>query len=121
MTIALDHTVVPAKDRDESARFFARIFGLSYQKTGGYFAQVQVNDSLTLDFTDEDGFERHHYAFKTSRAEFDAILARVQAEKIPYGSGPGSLTDRKVGRRSNGDDSFYFYEPGGHLLQVLTA
>ena len=104
MGLLLDHTVVPAKNRDDSARFFSRIFGLAYDSTGGYFAQVQVNDSLTLDFADEDKYERHHYAFKTSRVEFDAILARVQAEKIPFGSGPGSLTDKKVGRRSNGDD-----------------
>jgi hypothetical protein len=30
MSIALDHTIVPAHDKEESARFFARIFGLEY-------------------------------------------------------------------------------------------
>ena len=30
MTIVLDHTIVPARDKEESARFFARIFGLEY-------------------------------------------------------------------------------------------
>jgi len=31
MTIVLDHTIVPARDKEESARFFARIFGLEYK------------------------------------------------------------------------------------------
>ncbi len=119
MSIALDHTIVPAKDKDESARFFARIFGLSYGGPGGHFAPVKVNDSLTLDFADDDGFDRHHLAFRTSRAEFDEIIARLKAEKIPFGSGPRS-EDMQVGRRSGGH-SFYFRDPSGHSLQVLTA
>ena len=31
MTIYLDHTIVPSKDKEKAARFFARIFGLSYR------------------------------------------------------------------------------------------
>lgn len=120
MSIALDHTVVPAKDRDESARFFARIFGLNYESTGGYFAQVHVNDTLTLDFADETKFDRLHYAFKTSEAEFDEIIARLKADKAAFGSGPGSPEDLKIGRR-NGGKNCYFRDPSGHLLQILTA
>lgn len=30
MAIHLDHTIVPARDKVASARFFARIFGLEY-------------------------------------------------------------------------------------------
>jgi catechol 2,3-dioxygenase-like lactoylglutathione lyase family enzyme len=51
MTIQLDHTIVPAKDRTASAQFFAEIFGLTVKV--GHFAQVRVNESLTLDFADE--------------------------------------------------------------------
>ena len=43
MTIRLDHTIVPAKDKIASARFFAEIFGLTV--TQGYFAQVRSHDS----------------------------------------------------------------------------
>ena len=31
MTIVLDHTIVPARDKEGSARFFAHIFGLEYE------------------------------------------------------------------------------------------
>ena len=50
MSILLDHTIVPARDKDESARFFARIFGLRYDGPVSHFAPVRVNDTLTLDF-----------------------------------------------------------------------
>src|SRR2546427_6672738 len=53
MTIRLDHTIVPTKDKVASARFFAEIFGLAVTPGPSYFAQVQVNESLTFDFSDE--------------------------------------------------------------------
>jgi catechol 2,3-dioxygenase-like lactoylglutathione lyase family enzyme len=53
MTIRLDHTIVPATDKVASAAFFADIFGLTVKPGQGHFAQVQVNESLTLDFADE--------------------------------------------------------------------
>lgn len=119
MGLALDHTIVPAKDKDASARFFARVFGLKYDGPGNHFAPVRINDTLTLDFADDEGFDRHHLAFRTSRVEFEAILDRLKSENIPFGSGPRS-EDMLVGRRSGGH-SFYFRDPNGHSLQVLTA
>jgi hypothetical protein len=53
MTIRLDHTIVPAKNKISAAHFFAEMFGLTVKPGEGYFAQVQVNESLTLDFADE--------------------------------------------------------------------
>jgi hypothetical protein len=50
MTIVLDHTIVPARDKEESARFFARIFGLEYKGPVSHFAPVRINDTLTIDF-----------------------------------------------------------------------
>jgi catechol 2,3-dioxygenase-like lactoylglutathione lyase family enzyme len=120
MTIVLDHTIVPARDKEESARFFARIFGLSYNGPHSHFAPVRVNDSLTLDFDEDRDFKRQHYAFKVSDQEFDQIFGRIEAEKIVYGSGPTSVTDMAINRR-RGDRGFYFLDPNGHTLEVLTA
>ena len=41
MAIFLDHTIVPARDKEASARFFAKIFGLEYKGPWGHFAPVQ--------------------------------------------------------------------------------
>jgi catechol 2,3-dioxygenase-like lactoylglutathione lyase family enzyme len=120
MTIVLDHTIVPARDKEEAARFFARIFGLSYEGGSGHFAPVRVNESLTLDFDTDTGFRPQHYAFKVSKAEFDAIFERIRGEGIAYGSSPFSPDDMKTYRHA-GDHGFYFRDPSGHLLEVLTA
>ena len=120
MTIELDHTIVPARDKEAAARFFARIFGLSYRGPQSHFAPVQVNDRLTLDFDDATEFKHHHYAFKVTDQEFDAIFKRIQAERIPYGSGPGSPDDMQINHRRGGR-GVYFRSPDGHMLELLTV
>jgi catechol 2,3-dioxygenase-like lactoylglutathione lyase family enzyme len=120
MAIHLDHTIVPAHDKEASARFFARIFGLEYEGPVSHFAPVRINEELTLDFDERDDFERHHYAFKVGEDEFDAIFTRVREAGIPYGSGPRSPDDMTINHRRGGR-GFYFREVNGHLLEVLTA
>ena len=120
MPILLDHTIVPAKDKFASAKFFAEIFGLNVKPGDGYFAQVQVNDSLTFDFADEPDPKSHHYAFHISEAEFDAIYDRVKSKGLPYGSGPYNHSDGQIYTRRGGR-GFYFEDPNGHLLEVMTV
>ena len=40
MTIVLNHTIVPARDKVAAARFFADIFGLPFDARSGHFAPV---------------------------------------------------------------------------------
>ena len=47
MAIVLDHTIVPAHDKEASARFLARILGLRYEGALSHFAPLRVNDTLT--------------------------------------------------------------------------
>ena len=84
MALNLDHTIVPANDKEESVWFIARILGLEYQGPWGHFAPLKINDTLTLDFDTREQFEGHHYAFLASDGEFDAILKRVQEEGVSY-------------------------------------
>ena len=129
MTIRLDHTIVPAKDKAASAGFFAEIFGLTVRL--GHFAEVRVNDTLTLAFADTPeawggpGFDpaagqSRHYAFHLSDQEFDAVLGRVKARGLPFGSAPYSHTDGRINSRRGGR-GFYFEDPDGHLLEVMTV
>jgi catechol 2,3-dioxygenase-like lactoylglutathione lyase family enzyme len=120
MAIVLDHTIVPAKDKAASAKFFAEIFGLIVKPGQGHFAQVQVNENLTFDFADEPKPRSHHYAFHISEAEFEEIFGRVKAKGISYGSGPYNHTDGQIYTRRGGR-GFYFEDPNGHLLEVMTV
>jgi catechol 2,3-dioxygenase-like lactoylglutathione lyase family enzyme len=118
MAIILNHTIVPARDKDVSARFFAKMFGLQYDGTGGHFAPVRVNDTLTLDYDDAEDFDVHHYAFHVSDEEFDAILKRVQEDRVAFGKDPWTR-DGTV-NNWNGGRGVYFNDPAGHVLELLT-
>ena len=100
MAIFLNHTIVPAHDHEASARFFAKIFGLTYDGPAGHFAPVVVNHTLTLDFDNREEFESHHYAFHVSDEDFDAIFGRVKTEGIAYGSGPRETDKLRKERRN---------------------
>lgn len=119
MTISLNHTIVPARDKEVAARFFSRIFGLEIGAPSGAFVPVRVDDALHFDFADAEGFEPHHYAFLVSDDELDAIFARLERDHIsysadPYGQELGRINHRRGGR------GFYFRDPDGHILEVLT-
>ena len=121
MTILLNHTIVPARDKLAAARFFAEIFGLPPPApTGGHFAPVRVNESLTLLFDQDDGFESHHYAFHVSEPEFDAIFGRIKQAGLAFGSAPWSLDDGKL-NDWNGGRGLYFRDPNGHVLELMTV
>ena len=120
MAIILDHTIVPARDKVASAKYFAKLFGLSYDGPMGPFAPVRVNGTLTMDFDDRwENFGVHHYAFHVSDAEFDAIFGRIKEEGATYGSQPWSLGDMKVDT-SDGGRVVYFFDLVNHVLEIRT-
>ena len=120
MTITLNHTIVPARDKAAAARFFADIFGLHFDAEGGHFAPVRVNETLTLLFDEGGSFESHHYAFHVSDPEFDAIFGRIRQAGLAYGSAPWSLDDGKL-NDWNGGRGVYFKCPDGHVLELMTV
>ena len=120
MTIVLNHTIVPAHNKGEAARWFAQITGLHADESDGHFAPVRVNDTLTLLFADEASFDQRHYAFHVSDAEFDSILGRVKEERLAFGSAPWSSDDGKL-NDWNGGRGVYFRSPDGHLLELMTV
>ena len=60
-----------------------------------------------------------HYAFIAPDEDFDAVLTRVKGEGIPFGSGPGTPDDGEINHLYGGR-GFYFKDPNGHLLEVIT-
>jgi catechol 2,3-dioxygenase-like lactoylglutathione lyase family enzyme len=120
MTITLNHTIVPCFDKAGSAEFYSRVFGFEYIGAFSHFIVVRVNDTLCLDFDNKETFSTIHYAFKVSEQEFDEIFTRLQAGRIPYGSGPGTPDDMAI-NHNYGGRGVYFRDPNRHLLEMLTA
>ena len=119
MPVHLDHHIVPAHDKEASARWFAEIMGLEYKGPWGHFAPVKIDEYLSLDFDNAENFQTSHYAFLVSDPEFSDILERVQEKKIVYGSGPRDSEDMQINHKHQGR-GFYFKDPNGHLLEVIT-
>jgi catechol 2,3-dioxygenase-like lactoylglutathione lyase family enzyme len=120
MPITLNHTIVPARDKEAAAKFFAGIFGLPFEGGSGHFAPVHVNDTLTLLFNQATDFDTHHLAFHVDDGAFDAILGRVKAAGLRYGSEPWSTDDGKL-NNWNGGRGVYFKDPDGHILELMTV
>jgi catechol 2,3-dioxygenase-like lactoylglutathione lyase family enzyme len=120
MTITLNHTIVPARNKEAAARLFAQIFGLDFEGMSGHFAPVRVNSTLTFLFNDSASFQSGHYAFHVSDSEFDAILQRVRDAGVAYGSTPWSIDDGLLNDWKGGR-GVYFKNPDGHVLELMTA
>ena len=71
MTISFNHTIVAARDKQESAEFLAELFGLPSPKPFGHFMVVALEHGVSLDFADApegEEIRRQHYAFLVSEA-----------------------------------------------------
>ena len=119
MAIQLNHHIVSARDKMESANFLSEILGLPAPAMAGPFAAVQVGETA-LDFRDRDGeITTQHYAFLVSDAEFEEIFGRIRERGLTYWADPGR---KKVGETNAWDDGrgVYFDDPNGHLLEIIT-
>lgn len=122
MSIELDHLIVPSRDRRAAAELLAAILGVPWSETGvGPFCPVFVSDGLTLDFDQAEGeFPVLHFCFRVSDAEFDAIVARLNARAIAYQSKPHGPVDMQIGTHFGGR-LVYWKLPDGHMWEALTV
>jgi catechol 2,3-dioxygenase-like lactoylglutathione lyase family enzyme len=118
MPVVMDHQVIPARDKDESASFLARIMGLVREDGRGHFAPVRLDDGSILDFETRPDVPRLHFAFRVTEAEFDDILARLRADGVPHGP-LGSTYNGQVNTDRPGR-GIYFPDPSGHSFEVIT-
>ncbi|UVS78033.1 Glutathione transferase FosA [Actinokineospora sp. UTMC 2448] len=118
--VELNHTIVNATDKTVSARFLTEILGLPEPVPYGPFMTVPLAHDLTLDYYETPApITSQHYAFKVTEEDFDAVLARVVDRGLSYWADP---YHREAGRinTNDGGRGFYFEDPDGHNLEVLT-
>jgi hypothetical protein len=123
MSIQLDHLIVPSRDRRAAAQLLASLLGVPWAAESGVgpFSAVYASETLTLDFDQAEGpFPVQHYCFRMGDAEFDALVARLDAAAIRYRSTPHGPADMQVNTR-HGGRIVYWNEPDGHVWEALTA
>jgi len=121
MPITFNHSILAAHDRHESARFLADVLGLEEPTSWGPFTQVRLDGGVFIQFAEPpvDEIQMQHYAFLVDEKRFEEILGRVQARGIPYTADPNPARPQQI-NTNHGGRGFYFRDPAGHGLEVLT-
>lgn len=121
MTIKLNHTIVHARDKQQSANFLAEILGLPEPVPFGPFLGVQTGNEVTLDFLEAEASEFivEHYAFLVSEAEFDEIFGRIRARGLSWFADPARKQRGEINTHDGGR-GLYFEDPSGHVLEIIT-
>ncbi|WP_210744538.1 VOC family protein [Nocardia flavorosea] len=119
--VRFDHTIIAARDKQESAQFFADIFGLPEPLEAGHFVAVYLTDGRVLDFAVPPiDFPGQHLAFLVNDETFDHIMERIRARGITYWAGPMMQGPGEI-NTNHGGRGVYFDDPAGHHLEALTA
>lgn len=119
MAITLNHTIVSARDKEQSARFVSEILGLPTPTRLGHFVAVKVGET-SLDYLNGDeNIEQQHYAFLVSESEFDEIFGRIRERGLSYWADPFRRERNEVNAWDDGR-GLYFDDPSGHLLEIIT-
>jgi catechol 2,3-dioxygenase-like lactoylglutathione lyase family enzyme len=120
VVVELNHTIVSAKDRKESAQFLAYVLGLETGEPWGPFLPVTLSNRVTQDYvTSTEPITIQHYAFLVSDEEFDLAFERIRGACVefypdPQLSRPGEINHNDGGR------GLYFLDPSGHGLEIIT-
>jgi catechol 2,3-dioxygenase-like lactoylglutathione lyase family enzyme len=119
MPVHLNHTIVAARDRWESAAFLADLLGLDPPATAGPFAVVRLHNDVSLDYVDDDVTHPRHYAFLVTEPEFDEIFGRIRARGLNYWADPFEQQPGEINSHDGGR-GVYWKDPNGHMLEIIT-
>ncbi len=120
MSIALNHTIIPARDKHASASFLGGILGLADPTEYGPFVVLSIPNGVSLDYIDGGPtFDQHHYAFLVDESEFDPIFERVRASGARYYADPHRTRPGEINHHDGGR-GVYFDDPDDHVMEVIT-
>ena len=116
----LNHIIIPAYDKQASAKFLGDILGVTPDAQWGPFIPVRTANDVTLDFVDSKDVRTQHYAFLVNDKEFDAGLARLKKDGVKIYAGPHKELPGEINHHDGGR-GVYFEDPNGHLLELITT
>ncbi len=119
MPVEVNHLIVPATDKNASARFLADILGLEPDGPVSHFRPVQIGH-VTLDYDDATDIRPLHLAFLVDDATFDAAHRRLLDAEVPTYADPRRSRPGEI-NHGHGGRGVYFDDPDGHLFELLTA
>jgi catechol 2,3-dioxygenase-like lactoylglutathione lyase family enzyme len=121
VAVTFNHTIVAARDRHASATFLAELLGLPEPTSWGPFTSVELDAGVFLQYAEPpvEEIQMQHYAFLVDDDTFDAVYARVRAAQIEHWADPQTTLAGQI-NTNHGGRGFYFMDPAGHGMEVLT-
>jgi catechol 2,3-dioxygenase-like lactoylglutathione lyase family enzyme len=121
ITVTFNHTIIAAKNRNESAKFFRELLEVPEASSWGVFTNIQLDEGVLLQFAEPPvkEIQMQHYAFLLDDDLFDRAYARIQEWGVehwadPQGKRPGQINTEHGGR------GVYFMDPAGHGIELIT-
>ncbi|MGR6921083.1 VOC family protein [[Actinomadura] parvosata] len=121
MSVHLNHTIMPARDRDATAAFLVELLGLEPAPEYGPFRVVELGNDVSIDVVQADGdLPSLHYAFLVSEDEFDQIWGRIKERGLTYWADPYHRREGQI-NTNDGGRGLYWSDPNGHNLEIITV
>src|SRR5262245_8323170 len=121
--ITLDHIGIAARDAEASARFLSEILRLELARPEGPDSEMYcltIADSVSLLFSPTDAVATQHVAFRADEATFTAVVDRLRVKGLAYGNDPEDITNMQTSDPLSGRERVYFFDPNGHLFEVVS-
>ncbi|MEU9995693.1 VOC family protein [Streptomyces sp. NPDC048370] len=122
MAVSFNHTIIAAKDRNESALFFRELLELPEAPSWGPFVNIQLADGVLLQFAEppvEMQIQMQHYAFLVDDELFDRAYQRLCDGSVEHWADPQMRLPGEI-NHGHGGRGVYFKDPAGHAIELLT-
>ena len=124
MPCTFNHTIVASRNREESARFFRRVFEARPAPSWGPFTNVALDGGVLIQFAElpEDVFPQiqpQHYAFLVDDDLFDRAYDHLREDGVEHWADPQRRQPGGI-NHEHGGRGVYFCDPAGHYLEMIT-
>jgi catechol 2,3-dioxygenase-like lactoylglutathione lyase family enzyme len=120
VTITFNHTIIAAKDRNESARFYRELFEVAEAPSWDPFTNILLDDGVLLQFAEPPvEIQMQHYAFLVDDDLFDRAYHRLCDGGVEHWADPQMTRPRET-NTEHGGRGVYFKDPAGHGLEMIT-
>jgi len=132
--VRIDHVVLWVEDPLASVKFFIEVVGCEAVRLDEFrerkvgFPSIRIADDSIIDLIPKAavpmiekipgaagtaGHKVNHICLAMTKAEYDALRARVEARGVK----PHVATDQ-YGARGRAPEAFYFHDPDGNVLEA---
>ncbi|MFI1991898.1 VOC family protein [Actinoplanes sp. NPDC020271] len=120
MPATFNHTIIAAKDRNESAALYRELLEAADAPSWGLFTNLQLGDGVLLQFAEPPvEIQMQHYAFLLDDELFDRAYTRLQSRGIVHWADPQMRRPGEI-NHEHGGRGVYFKDPAGHAVELIT-